>query len=179
MKNHPIPICRFLAFFLALSLATPNSAFALRVQNGGLEEKTPTVRALERALGDNNPVATNAITTGLEERFPGLEPTELWNAIFFPYFDQRFTNSQTNQVDTVADTPGIWLPPWSPRPAAVRMSPNTSSELFAGEALRVARNLRAMAALSLATRGVPNMDDINSITFVELGGKTYAVITSA
>ena len=83
-----------------------------------------------------------------------------------------------NQIDTVADTPGIWLPPWSPRPAAVRMSPSTSSELFAGDPTHVAKNLRAMAALSLATRGVPDMD-VNSITFVELGGKTYAVITSA
>ncbi len=83
-----------------------------------------------------------------------------------------------NQLDGVAAMPGSWLPAVAPRPAAVRMSPVTSTELFSGDAIQVGRNLRAMAALSLAVHGVPDMD-INGITFVDLAGKTYAVITSA
>ena len=83
-----------------------------------------------------------------------------------------------NQLEGMAAMPGSWLPALDPRPAAVRMSPVTSSELFSGDAVQVARNLRAMAALALATRGVPDMD-VNGITFVDLAGKTYAVITSA
>lgn len=83
-----------------------------------------------------------------------------------------------NHLDGVQETPGLWLPDVSPRPSAVRMSPSTSSELFAGDSISATNNLRAMAALSLSTRDVLNMD-VNSITFVELHGKIYAVITSA
>ena len=48
MKSLFLP--RFLSLWLTLCLALPNSAFALRTRNGGLEEPTPTVQAIGRAL---------------------------------------------------------------------------------------------------------------------------------
>ncbi len=82
-----------------------------------------------------------------------------------------------NEVSGIIESPGLWLPQVSPR-AAVRISPEKAKQLFSGDAARVAQNLRAMAELSLANRNVPDMD-INSITFVQLNDKLYAVITSA
>ena len=61
---------RLLALFLAFILTLPNLALALRPQNGGLEEVTPTVHAIEDRLRGDDP--TNL--AGLEEegKFRGI-----------------------------------------------------------------------------------------------------------
>ncbi len=56
----------FWALFLSLCLSLPSPALALRVQNGGLEERTPTIRAIEDALLSGNS-QDSATTGGLEE----------------------------------------------------------------------------------------------------------------
>ncbi len=61
---------RILALFLSIALGLPNPAFALRVENGGLEEQTPTTRSIAKALGYPVPVLS---TTGLEERFKAFQ----------------------------------------------------------------------------------------------------------
>ncbi len=63
MKSFPCVI-RIWALFLSLALALPNPAFALRVRNGGLEEQTPTTRAIANAIGYVSPILS---TGGLEE----------------------------------------------------------------------------------------------------------------
>ncbi|GEM_PF-5970800 len=74
-------LSRFLTFFLALSLSLPNSAFALRVQNGGLEERAPTILKLEAALLGDNAVAPTTTTAGLEEKV-SLETMVMASIIF-------------------------------------------------------------------------------------------------
>lgn len=69
------PTSRFLALALAISLALPNSAFALRIRNGGLKEQTPTVQAIEDSL-----------RTGLEEG-PGFSPQIIDGQPFLHHLD--------------------------------------------------------------------------------------------
>ena len=67
MKENNLP-ARFLVFFLILSFMAPSSAWALRIQTGGLEERTLTVRQLEKELLPQNILSA----TGLEESRRGI-----------------------------------------------------------------------------------------------------------
>ncbi len=61
---------RILALFLSLAFAVPNSAFALRVENGGLEEKSRTTLEVEKLLHGGPSQLSNLVRTpaaGLEE----------------------------------------------------------------------------------------------------------------
>ena len=59
-------LSRFLAFFLALSLSLPNSAWALRTLNAGMEE-SPINEKLRARFGIPDSTQTTDPLTGLEE----------------------------------------------------------------------------------------------------------------